>query len=62
MPKNWPEGLFIVLVMFGPVGVAFGLASSLGKFFLVLLLAMGCGLLLWAGTIFMFCRRSGASG
>ena len=54
--RNWPEGLFILLVMFAPIGAAFGLSSSLGRFFVVLLPGMVCGLAIWTGTIFVASR------
>ena len=50
-PRNWHKVLFIVLVVFAPLGAAFGSSSSLGRFFVVLLAGMVCGLVIWTGTI-----------
>ena len=54
--RNWPEGLFILLVMLAPMSAAYGLSSSLGRFFVVLLLGMLCGFAMWIGAIFIASR------
>ena len=54
--RSWPEGLFIVLVMLAPVGAAYGVSSSRGRFFVVLLIGMVCGFAMWIGTIFIAAR------
>jgi hypothetical protein len=54
--RHWPEGLFILLVMLAPMGVAFGLSSSFWRFFVVLLTSMVCGFAIWIGTIVIATR------
>jgi hypothetical protein len=48
--RNWPEALFILLVMFVPLGIAFANGS---RFLLVFALSMVCGLALWVATIWI---------
>jgi len=52
--KNWPEGLFLVLVMFGPLVVAFFFRQQI-NFFVVLVGGMAVGLVAWLAIVFLAC-------
>lgn len=53
--KNWPEGLFILLVMFGPLAVAF-LCRGLFNFVVTLVGGVIVGFGIWVGIIFFISR------
>jgi hypothetical protein len=54
--RNWPEGLFILLVMAMPLAVATWRGGAVGGFIVVLGGGAVVGLLLWAGLVWVACR------
>jgi hypothetical protein len=54
--QNWPEGLFILLVLAMPLMIAAWQAQSLGSFLTFLGGCMGVGLICWAGMIWVLGR------
>ncbi len=52
--KNWPESLFVALVMFGPLIAALFLRGNF-TFFIVLIAGMGIGLAAWLVVVFLSC-------
>ena len=54
--RNWPEGLFIVLVMLAPIGVAYAVRpSSVLGYFGILGLATVVGFVGWLACIWLAC-------
>jgi hypothetical protein len=54
--RNWPEGLFILLVMLAPLGVAYLLRpESVLGFFGIMGLGMVVGFVVWLACIWLAC-------
>ena len=57
--RNWPEALYIVLVMVSPLCFAYGMAQGTFLGFLgILILGMGIGVLIWGATVLVACSIS----
>jgi hypothetical protein len=54
--RNWPEGLFILLVMAMPLALATWRGGTAGGFIVVLGGCAVAGLLFWAGLVWVACR------
>lgn len=49
--RNWPEGLYMLMVMFGPLGVAFYRSDTLAEFLLTFVKLVCMGLVAWIGAV-----------
>jgi hypothetical protein len=55
--RNWPEGLFILIVMALPLAAAAGLGWGVVSFVVLLVAGMVAGLLAWLGLVWLVCRH-----